>query len=85
MSYSAVLGTSDLALRRKIFVIPPFQNLVDVAGGYCRWAVLPRASFMPIDVSICGVSGTLETKLNPATRQFYIDQGDMVFGARDFR
>ena len=46
--------------------------------------VLPKTTFMPIPISIVGISGTLEVRYNPVTKQFYVDQGDMVYGA-DFR
>ena len=39
LSYSAFLSSPEVQLERKIFVIPPFQNLVDCAGGYHQWAV----------------------------------------------
>lgn len=81
LGYSAFLSSNDVQLGRKIFVYPPFQNLVDTVGGYKRWAVLPKASFFPMDISLVGVSGTLSVKYNPIEKQFYVDQGDIVYGA----
>ena len=81
LAYSAFLSSPDVQLERKVFVIPPFQNLRDQAGGYHSWAMLPEATFMPIKASVAGVSGTLSVKYNPQTTHFYVDQGKMVYGA----
>ena len=63
--------------------VPPFQNLVDVMGGYHRSALGVCAtdqSVMP--ANIVGVSGSLKVKYDPFNDIFYIDQGSIVYGSQ---
>ena len=62
---------------RAAFVLPPFVNLVDVPGGYRN-----KAFCKPISTSrIVALSGQLNVKYCPLKEKWYIDQGNIVFGA----
>ena len=59
------------------FVLPPFLNLVDVPGGYRS-----NAFCKPVETSrIVALSGQLSVRHCPLREKWYIDQGNIVFGA----
>lgn len=61
--------------------VPPFQNLVDVMGGYHRSALgVCATEQMIMPVNIVGVSGQLSVRYDVFKEQFYIDQGNIVYG-----
>ncbi len=62
---------------RAAFVLPPFKNLVDVPGGYRS-----SAFCQPIETSrIVALSGQLSVRHCPIRDKWFIDQGNIVFGA----
>lgn len=67
---------------RGCFAVPPFQNLVDVVGGYRHEALGVRATEqMVLPVNIVGVSGALRVRYNPFDDRFFVDQGPIIYGA----
>jgi hypothetical protein len=67
---------------RPVLVLPPFQNIVDAPGGYIRSAMVNGAeggSFLPVPVSVVGVSGTLTVKYDPVAKRWFIDQGAIIY------
>lgn len=73
---------SGVQTGRGFFAVPPFQNLVDVMGGYCRSSLgVCATEQMVMPVNIVGVSGTLQVRYNPFKNVFYIDQGSIVYGS----
>lgn len=73
----ASLPTNTNRTGRAAFVLPPFVNLVDVPGGY-RSAAFCK----PIEhARIVALSGQLNVKYNPIREKWYVDQGNIVFGA----
>jgi hypothetical protein len=76
------LVNSALQTGRQFFAVPPFQNLVDVMGGYHRSALGVNATEqMVMPVNIVGVSGALRVRYDSVADRFYIDQGAIVYGA----
>lgn len=83
LAYKNCLTNTQLQLGRHVFAIPPFQNICDAPGGYCKWAMgVQPENFMPLPVYIVGVSATLESKYNPLTNVWFVDQGAIVYGAK---
>jgi len=69
-------------LGRPTIVVPPFQNLVDVPGGYVRSALgVTPGPDLPAPVSIVGVMPGLTAKLNPYKQRWYVDQNVIVYGS----
>lgn len=67
---------------RMCFAVPPFQNLVDVMGGYHRSSMGVHATEqMVMPVNIVGMSGALRVQYDTVADRFYIDQGPIVYGA----
>ena len=80
LAYSSSVVNSMRQLDRATFVIPPFQNLCDCPGGYRMDAMgLSPSNFTSIPVHVCGVSGSLTVNYNPHKKQFFIDQGSIIF------
>lgn len=76
----STVTNTHMCAGRGVFVIPPFQNLVDVPGGYCASAMATTADMlMPIPVNICGVSGTLTVRYDTLASRWFIDQGSIVY------
>lgn len=63
--------------------VPPFQNLVDVPGGYVSTALsVPISESGDVPISIVGVSSKLAVMQNPYTNEMCVDQGNIVYGAQ---
>jgi hypothetical protein len=77
--HSTVTNT-HMCAGRGVFVIPPFQNLVDVPGGYHASAMATTTDMLlPVPVNICGVTGTLEVRYDTIHKQWFIDQGSIIY------
>ena len=62
---------------RAAFVLPPFVNLVDCPGGYRS-----SAFCQPIERSrIVALSGQLNVQYNQILEKWFVNQGNIVFGA----
>ena len=62
---------------RAAFVLPPFVNLVDCPGGYRS-----AAFCQPLERSrIVALSGQLNVQYNQITEKWFVNQGNIVFGA----
>ena len=80
LAHSAVMVNSTRQLDRGTFVIPPFQNLVDCPGGYNLNSIgVNPSEFSGIPVHIVGVSGSLTVCYDSQNKQFFIDQGGIIY------
>ena len=81
MLHRQTIVNSGTQTGRPLFVVPPFQNLVNCAGGYTEAAIGAHAGPV-LPVNIVGPSNLLRVMQHPHNGQKFIDQGQLVFGAR---
>ena len=73
----------DLAAGHPTFCVPPFQNLVDCPGGYVKSSLsVPVGMVGTVPVSVVGVSPSMQVMTNPFDNTKFVDQGNIVYGAR---
>jgi hypothetical protein len=86
LAHRAALGATVSASGRPTFCVPPFQNLVDVPGGYASAAIaVPPEACGDVPVRIVGVASTLTVVTDVHTNTKYVDQGAIVCGASNCR
>jgi hypothetical protein len=81
MLYRQTIVNSAVQTGRPLFVVPPFQNLVDCAGGYTSAAIGAHAGPV-LPVNVVGVTNELTVMRHPHSGHHFVDQGNIVYGAR---
>ena len=81
MLHRQTIVNSAVQTGRPLFVVPPFQNLVDCPGGYVSKAIGAHAGPV-LPVNVVGVTNTLVVARHPHSGTHFVDQGAIVYGAR---
>ena len=80
----ALLLNPAAEIGRAQMAVPPFQNPVNIPGGYRQSAMsITPESQTSLGVSVVGTSGALRLALNPVTGREYIDQEAVKYRGED--
>ena len=86
LAHRAALGGTVDGDGRPTFCVPPFQNLVDVPGGYVAASIaVPAAAAGCMPIRVVGVAANLRVVTDAMTGDRYVDQAAIVHGVLNGR
>lgn len=81
LMHSMAPVNSQAELARPTLVVPPFQNLVDVPGGYkCNVFSVPPVERWGCNIAIVGVSNKLVVTHDAHSNRWHVDQTELMWG-----